>query len=681
MDPYELRLFQGDSWSPLLAGLLQRIWGHRVSIEVPLVRRSAFVDDRQYWKTGERAAQALGQALSTAKKVDKALGWTTNDKKFELAASTPEGRQQLRDIFAKPAGTTVTTLGLIHDLEEPTNLTFKQEQLDEALRRAQRIRLASRTLQHRMCLLTSLVSSLFLWAAPAIPAPLASLQKIRSAMLRAYYGFLPKAASITLAFAAAPANIDIAVAWDIRFVSYMLLLCRRPLSQHKWYQTLPDDFASASIWSLTPACADFLDRHHFTIAPRRPDVLMWRDTNDTARSFRLLHDSVPTFRHFFENRRNQLAINKEPRIFKNNHHRNDPDNLLATGLNLAPPPRPIEVDFERHRRRLHPPADLQLETRKACKHLALGAGPSAFRRKPAQKAEKRNIPCLCGRLDPSAAHLLWNCPATPPPETTPTDRLQERLFLATCPPVPAPPHTRDLQRIPAELQRLINDSRSHGVITISTDGGTGYDLAAWAVTADSGHTTDVNYRTSAGILAGEDQGGWAAEIAAISLALRSIIARGTADIHTVVWVYDSKAAAKVILSGTSTGHTTAEALAAQSARAELESRGIDFHAIWISSHNKAMPNSWSPPPGITEETLRILNDKADRACTATLRRFAEATGRSTTAEQRKQSNAFADAAFLRCQEVLALWAPHLQTLHPPPESAPVAPASAPDQDA
>ena len=168
----------------------------------PTVKRSAFVDDRQYWQEGDNAASQLHTAISAAKQVDDTLGWKTNDKQCEIAASTATGRQAMRERFGRKAGKTITTLGLTHDLEQP------------------------------LVLLNSLVASLFLWAAAAIPAPLASLQPLRQAMVKYFYGFLPQASSHTVAFAAAPAQVDIAVSGDLRFLSYMMLLCRRPLHRY-----------------------------------------------------------------------------------------------------------------------------------------------------------------------------------------------------------------------------------------------------------------------------------------------------------------------------------------------------------------------------------------------------------------------------------------------------------------
>ena len=159
-------------------------------------------------------------------------------------------------------------------------------------------------------------------------------------------------------------------------------------------------------------------------------------------------------------------------------------------------------------------------------------------------------------------------------------------------------------------------------------------------------------------------------MAAISLAFRTILDfldTTSQVVEQITWVYDSKATARVVLSDKTTLATTADAKAAQEARRAIEAKGIIVRDIWITSHDKPMPSGWHAPSDFTEADLRLVNDKADTACTRLLATTANSSNRADIATQRKAATQFADAAFKRCEEVLGLWAPHLQAVHTPPE--------------
>ena len=122
----------------------------------------------------------------------------------------------------------------------------------------------------------------------------------------------------------------------------------------------------------------------------------------------------------------------------------------------------------------------------------------------------------------------------------PRHRLEERLLLRNTTTMPPSPLAKAGQVVPqAVVDAFDRLFTSKGHVILATDGRTDSGTAAWGITlaAPGGGPRGPTFGDH---LIGEDQTSWAAEVAAISIALRAA-SRTTLDLHNVrlTWVYDN----------------------------------------------------------------------------------------------------------------------------------------------
>ena len=161
------------------------------------------------------------------------------------------------------------------------------------------------------------------------------------------------------------------------------------------------------------------------------------------------------------------------------------------GLNLPAPDWPVDSMLNEHAAHLHGRRTGRTqhirEERTADRHLALGAGPTNWKRAPSDIVRQPSPSCLCGQSQPSMPHLLWGCPDTAHERDKhgvdlPTERLPGRRLLRPVPPWPPPVATVGPQPFPQELTQHLRQLAATGwTIIVATVGGTLRDHAAWGV--------------------------------------------------------------------------------------------------------------------------------------------------------------------------------------------------------
>ena len=197
------------------------------------------------------------------------------------------------------------------------------------------------------------------------------------------------------------------------------------LQQIPWFSLLPQSLPllRALGWRVT-ATGDFILR---------------TDVNGVDRSFRLGYDNVSILREWLQNFHRVDSQSRCARIAKS-MRRHQGGDLTATGSALPAMPEHTFCIFQGHQ------VGWSSHGTHHLRHAALATGCSFWWKYPTECNQMQDddprVRCLCGRLRPSRAHLVWQCPRTTqwrPQVPPPCNRAKERLFAKPLKECPAPP--------------------------------------------------------------------------------------------------------------------------------------------------------------------------------------------------------------------------------------------------
>jgi hypothetical protein len=270
--------------------------------------------------------------------------------------------------------------------------------------------------------------------------------------------------------------------------------------------------------------------------------------------------------------------------------------------------------------------------------------------------------CACGGSQPSASHVLWNCEARPSPSTLrrPADRSEDRLWLPTTGPKPAP---RCWRAEAAEARRLLALSvpRGHELL-VATDGGatTGKE-AGWAAWSVCWMADDTPLVATGGPVPSQDVSSLRAELEALDAALGALSEAWQegrlAQLRAVTLFVDCRTALEV-LSG-----VECEGLWRLGARLRrrwlsLRDVGIRCACQWVPAHQRHV--QWRPlgcGRRWDSSVVRDANRRADACCSGWLRTMRVRDARwASWLEECSAAAAWAQAALrwaAGCQQHLA----------------------------
>jgi len=242
--------------------------------------------------------------------------------------------------------------------------------------------------------------------------------------------------------------------------------------------------------------------------------------------------------------------------------------------------------------------------------------------KGSKKMGNNVITCLCGRKLPSMARLLWNCPRTEQLRTDmglelPIDRAGERLLLVGRPPKPL--HVGMLDN-PFDINRdwcttLLRLLRTGGhTLVVATDGGFDKEVGTAGFACTDRDQWNI---VSCGCLVSfEDNQSFAAELFAFTKFLQALLVAACSGDWTghIVCVVDCGSALELMECDPSLSLRFAWIRHTRFHLEHLAALGITIGFHWVPSHFRHV-EGYSPPPGLSEDQARQINDCADRACT------------------------------------------------------------------
>ena len=158
-------------------------------------------------------------------------------------------------------------------------------------------------------------------------------------------------------------------------------------------------------------------------------------------------------------------------------------------------------------------------------------------------------------------------------------------------------------------------SWSHVTFAVATDGSEKYDIAASAMAfcideSRVQHGTWLPIEDCIAFVA--ELAGFVLALSAVAKALTNCIRDGmVVDQQSLVLLYDSKAARQFVVSPKCVFRAEWKKRINDLVN-ECEALGLTVVWWWIPAHGKEAPR-WSPPPGMTSEFVRSLNDDADKA--------------------------------------------------------------------
>lgn len=284
----------------------------------------------------------------------------------------------------------------------------------------------------------------------------------------------------------------------------------------------------------------------------------------------------------------------------------DPE--VAVGPHLGPPPLgrlPITCEHARWLRRDLPPSQ---------SNLAVGKLPFIWKNGAARGHQSRgevSRRCLCGRLNPSGAHLVWACSALAdgrPPQ--PKDALGERLCVAMPPHPYVAPAALDSETC-AEIEDLCRSAAAQeaegATVALATDGSF---KDGCMTTAIVGGPQAMAFRTP-----GPDASSTAAEFEGLRALPQGLVAAEVRNKQVAVFCDDSRAALAVAAMSRSRSWWRGQE-EVEEARRRLRGMGAEVSLSWVPPHGQAQ--EWLPDDGlgIDASLARKLNELADRTAGA-----------------------------------------------------------------
>ena len=617
-------VLQGCPLSPLLSLTIGFLWSQHVAR--PGVEAGIYVDDRMLWLTGQdQSPEAAQAALRRSDQFDRAVGLTCSCKKCHLVTtrSACPWRSEA-EARGYEIGSAVKFLGVEVDLASGDAVPLKLN-----LRKLQ-VRLRHTTnpafsFETRRLVIRSLVFPALFWAAGvAMPSP-AALEATRQSIAAVLRASLSHEAPRVLVGQVLGWTLDVSWVADWSAIS---ALVRALVQQPEWHEHLSLQELSFLRTSSLPGAKDVLQKLGWRLDPQGRAITRVDDTG-CLRTYRFGEDSPEVLKSWLTEAHKAEATSRCGRVQKK-LHRHDPS--LAVGLDLPRPEGDRRFAFHGHRQvylKANTPAE---------RYAALACGGTGWHF-TAKHSLSGPVKCLCAKLWPSRAHLLWSCPDFAAERSgipVPVDRAEERLLGRPVLEYPPPPDTGVCALRPQVLH-LLEQAADTGQqdLLIATDGSSEQGVGAFAAACLSPRLD------MAGADAGEDQSPFRMELLGI-LGVLEALAETNHPPRRVTLLVDCEAAIKSICCPAGCGHYGL-ASKAQLAGAKARQRGIAWTFVWTPSHGKKP--RWSPLPPLQAGICRMLNQAADA--------FANQLRRTRLRDSRRATwhNALAQASALEQQAV------------------------------
>ncbi|OLQ04545.1 hypothetical protein AK812_SmicGene12363 [Symbiodinium microadriaticum] len=216
------------------------------------------------------------------------------------------------------------------------------------------------------------------------------------------------------------------------------------------------------------------------------------------------------------------------------------------------------------------------------------------------------VACMCGKMWPSRADLLWTCPALQevrPVMPAPIDRVEERLCGAPLREFPPAPQVvmRSGRSLSSMLQQAIAESPD--AITLATDGSSRFDIGSYAIVSEKPPFCYADADEQ------EDQSPFRMELLALVMLFETLVKCDTLPRLVTVFV-DCESALKTLAAPGRCGIPLLAQRASDAIKGiRQQNTRVSMH--WVPSHGKRP--GWCAPAGYAADECRRLNDKADDA--------------------------------------------------------------------
>ena len=343
-----------------------------------------------------------------------------------------------------------------------------------------------------------------------------------------------------------------------------------------------------------PAANQTLRRLGWLLNPQARTIAR-RDDYGQTRVYHLGADSPKVLRSWLVDHHKLQATFECGRIAKSLHR---PDPSLAVGFSLPIPARGTRFAFVGH-------LDVYRKGTQADRRAALAtAGQAWFH--AARLRITNEVACMCGKMWPSRAHLLWTCPALQevrPVMPAPIDRVEERLCGAPLREFPPAPQVvmRSGRSLSSMLQQAIAESPD--AITLATDGSSRFDIGSYAIVSEKPPFCYADADEQ------EDQSPFRMELLALVMLFETLVKCDTLPRLATVFV-DCESALKALAAPGRCGIPLLAQRASDAIKG-IRQQNICVSMHWVPSHGKRP--GWCAPAGYAADECRRLNDKADDA--------------------------------------------------------------------
>ena len=514
-------LLQGCGCSPILLAFTMAGWAR--AIESVGLRCSVFLDDRAFWSIAECRADcgwdnsgwqqcvaAMRRAKTLSDSFDGCYGLRVTPHKCHIASTTPWRLPQLDDFGYASSGAVLELLGLRLSLLDFSAHSYLRFDIDLALRRLARIRVSSRIFAWSRLLVRSLVLPMFTWAAGFVRLPAEALRRLRQHVLGALFPWRTARASPCLLWMIAGAMSDPCFVQHYLSLRALLWLECQLDRDTLWRESLPLACLTRQRTAWLPALELTFHDLHWWCGQVRGELVVRGDLVG-CQPFRLGYDHFKVLQHWLE-RHWCRRLFQTCRAFGRRLARAR-DGVLAVGPGLPAPPRQDALYAQEHIAWFH---DCSWESPEE-RHLAVGDGLDCWYWQRRSNCGGRPLFCFCGGREPSAAHLLWSCPATQrPPCRGPRNAAEEKLWCPTvrCEP---PPHAWALD-FTARCDALVSAFASHCPAVLALDGAARDGWASWGIAWCS----PAGFQSVGGPVGGPDCSSSAAELCAVSVLVAAL---------------------------------------------------------------------------------------------------------------------------------------------------------------
>ena len=615
-------LLQGCPFSPLLAAVFMRVWSAFTSVDH--VSTFSFVDDR-LMHASSSYIESLREATCRSRRFDAACGFVCRPSKCAVAALPSEEALMLAHELNYQCSPSLCILGLRHTVGQRGAINFDKDIELKIQCRATCISALPLPVFQRKLLLKQLVIPIFGWATGVVAHNENSLKTMRNAFLHAVQGAqlkdLPKVVALEV------------LGWELDPVasSFMQALqsgFRCALRNPRWIEQIPLDVAMQPWHQFMPALSFVLKQLKWTVAPDGQSLVRV-DTCGRCRRFMIGKDNPAILKDWICSHMRERELRQCGRV-QTSYHREE-ELTLAQGLNLPAPAPLLQCFFAGHKKQWHK------ATTKWMRHASLAVGCSVWNSFPRQKLSRDNeaAKCMCGKLFPSRAHLMWNCEHTLSFRVglqPPLNRAEERLLACPLPEYPPPPSVLDYEGLAEQIADVIRQRSDGGnTLFLATDGSAKCGVATCSVVIP-----DLHAVFASGI-PGEDQSSFRAEVEGILNALKGValsLDPKLLSFRKVVLVCDCTSA--IHLARGAHGDVPRLAQKLHCAVRELHSIGVTVEFMWVPSHGKTSP-LFCGHPDVHEHQARAWNAQADRAAKSAL-------ATRLTGSEREQWHVAADRA-------------------------------------